>query len=102
MLRVSRITTSRLRPEDTEHFNSAVLEFISSLKMVEMYYTDKGLPIDMDKTWNYSSRYYMGMESDPDYTDIVLTNADVLQLHLRREPRFMLVLRQIARNGKEA
>ena len=85
----SELLLPRLRPEDTEHFNSAVLGSLSpSLKMVEMYYTDKGLPIDMDKTWNYSSRYYMGMESDPDYTDIVLTNADVLQLHLRREPRF--------------
>lgn len=79
----------RLRPEDTEHFNSGVLGCISpSLKMVEMYYTDKGLPIDMDKTWNYSSRYYMGMESDPDYADVLVTNSDVLQLHLRREPRF--------------
>ena len=85
----SELLLPRLRPEDTEHFNSGVLGCVSpSLKMVEMYYTDKGLPIDMDKTWNYSSRYHMGLESDPDYTDVLKTNSDVLQLHLRREPRF--------------
>lgn len=85
----SELLLPRLRPEDIEHFNSGVLGCISpSLKMVEMYYTDKGLPIDMDKTWNYSSRYYMGLESDPDYVDVLKTNSDVLHLHLRREPRF--------------
>lgn len=86
---LSNVLLPRLRPEDAAHLNTSVYGCLSpSLKMVEMYYTDKGLPIDMDKTWNYSSRYQMGMESNPDYEDVVEMNADVLQLHLRREPRF--------------
>lgn len=59
-----------------------------SIKMVEMYYTSNGLPIDEDKEWDYSSRYQMGRESDVRYRDVVPTDVDVLNLHLRREPRF--------------
>lgn len=59
-----------------------------TMKMVEMYYTEHGLPIDADKEWNYSSRYQMGKETNPEYRDVVLLQSDVLNLHLRREPRF--------------
>ena len=31
-----------------------------SMKMVEMYYTENGLPIDMDKEWEFAKRYEMG------------------------------------------
>lgn len=59
-----------------------------SMKMVEMYYTEHGLPIDADNTWNYAGRYQMGTESSGLYKDVVPLNTQVLQLHLRREPRF--------------
>ena len=59
-----------------------------SLRMVEMYYTDKGLPIDKDRGWNYDSRYKMSVEKDDKYQDVVVKDDDVLYLHLRREPRF--------------
>lgn len=60
-----------------------------SMKMVEMYYTNHGVPIDQDRTWNYADRYQMGRETDnTTYQDVVPTNMDVLNLHLKREPRF--------------
>lgn len=61
---------------------------LPSMKMVEIYYTEHGLPIDADNTWNYAGRYQMGTESSGLYKDVVPLNTQVLQLHLRREPRF--------------
>ena len=58
------------------------------MKMVEMYYTENGLPIDMDNSWNYTNSYKMSKEYNPRYNRVVPLNTDVLQLHLRREPRF--------------
>lgn len=73
----------------TNHYNSMAFGCVSpSMKMVEMYYTDKGLPIDMDNTWDYVGRFKMSRESDPNYEATVPLNTNVLQLHLRREPRF--------------
>lgn len=59
-----------------------------SMKMVEMFYTDNGLPIDQDPSWNSGSRYTQTEETDPYYTDVVALNEPILMLHTRREPRF--------------
>lgn len=60
-----------------------------SLKMVEMYYTEHGLPIEEDKAWwKYEERYTMGTEDDKRYKDVVAMDEKVLKLHLKREPRF--------------
>lgn len=76
-------------PSFTNHYNSRFTGTIApSMKMVEMYYTDKGLPIDADNSWNYAGRYKMSREADTKYTDVVPFNTDVLSLHLSREPRF--------------
>ena len=73
-----------------QHWNENLYGCLSpSLKMVEMFYTDHGLPIDMDKTWSYNERYQMGRETDmTTYEQVIPENTDVLNLHLRREPRF--------------
>ncbi len=59
-----------------------------SMRMVELFYTENGLPIGEDKNWNFAGRYQMGIESDFAYNNVVGLNKDVLNLHLRREPRF--------------
>lgn len=59
-----------------------------NMAAVEMYYTDNGLPISKDKTWPYNTRYKMGSEIRNEYQDIIKLNDDVINLHLRREPRF--------------
>ncbi len=70
-------------------YNASLLGCISpSLKMVEMYYTEHGLPIDQDKEWDYLSRYQLGKETNKKYRNVIELNDDVLRLHLRREPRF--------------
>ena len=59
----------------------------ASMKMVEMFYTEHGVPINEDKQW-VSSKYTMSRETDERYTNVVKLNANVLGLHRRREPRF--------------
>lgn len=59
----------------------------ASMKMVEMFYTEHGLPLDEDMQW-VASRYEMSKEGDSKYRNVVKLNTPVLSLHLRREPRF--------------
>ena len=42
----------------------------------------------MDKEWDYANRYKLGQEVNNDYQNVVALNEDVLNLHLKREPRF--------------
>lgn len=58
-----------------------------SMKMVEMFYTEHGLPLDEDKQW-VSDKYQLSKEVDNQYQNVVPLNTDVLGLHRRREPRF--------------
>lgn len=58
-----------------------------SMKMVEMFYTEHGLPIDEDKQW-VSNKYELSKEIDNRYRNVVPLNTEVLSLHRRREPRF--------------
>ena len=75
--------------DDKNHFESQALGCLSpSMKMVEMYYTEHGLPIDVDISWNYSNRYKLGSESSLEYNKVIPINTSVVNLHLRREPRF--------------
>lgn len=72
-----------------EHYNQDLWGVISpSLKMVEMYYTENGVPLQYDRSWLKERQYQMSEETDGDYRDVVALNTDVLYLHLRREPRF--------------
>ena len=59
------------------------------MKMVEMFYTENGLPIDQDLQWVGSGNpYSISEETDPKYTDVVALNEPIVTLHRRREPRF--------------
>lgn len=58
-----------------------------SLKMVEMFYTENGLPIDQDPAYS-GNPYGQTMETDPRYMDVVMLNVNIPVLHTRREPRF--------------
>lgn len=59
-----------------------------SMKMVEMFYTKNGLPIDQDPTWGGGNPYGQTEETDPYYTDVVALNEPIPVLHTQREPRF--------------
>ena len=74
---------------DPNHFEALAFGCLSpSMKMVEMYYTENGLPITADAYWNHGNRYKLGSESNLAYEGVVPLNTDVVNLHLRREPRF--------------
>lgn len=61
------------------------------IKMVEMFYTDHGLPIDEDKQWMVD-KYRVTKEYDERYKDVIPLGEDVLSLHRRREPRFYAMI----------
>lgn len=63
-------------------------DIAAPIKMVEMFYTENGLPIEYDKQWNYAGRYQMQRESNEQYRHVVSLSEEVLALHLKREPRF--------------
>ena len=71
-----------------DHNNELLGCVAPSMKMVEMYYTENGLPIDEDRTWDYVGRYQLGSETSTKYKDVISLNEEVLNLHLRREARF--------------
>ena len=73
---------------DKDGYNSELLGCRSpSMKMVEMYYTERGLPIDQDQEWDYSNRFRMVREHDASTSlNILPDNTAVLNLDLIREP----------------
>ena len=87
-LQFYRFTLPRLL-DDEVNFNESLLGCLSpSMKMVDMYYTSHGLPIDADNSWSYANRYKLGAESSVTYEDVIPMNTSVVNLLLRREPRF--------------
>lgn len=81
-------TLPRLVGDDV-NFDSQALGCLSpSMKMVEMYYTDHGLPIDADISWNYSNRYKLESESSSKYDGVLPLKTSMVNLHIHREPRF--------------
>ena len=61
-----------------------------SMKMVEMFYTENGLPIDQDPAWNGGAdKYDFGATFDAQkYRNVIPEGERILNLHLNREPRF--------------
>ena len=63
--------------------------YVPTMKMVEMFYTENGLPIDQDIQWvGNGNPYAISEETDPKYTDVVALNEAIVNLHRKREPRF--------------
>jgi hypothetical protein len=58
-----------------------------TLKMAEMFYTEHGLPINSDKTWDYAGRYELKVAAEKDRFFVKL-DSNTVKLHFDREPRF--------------
>lgn len=58
-----------------------------TLQIVEMFYTDKGLPINQDKTWDFQNRYGFRV-GDEQNKRHVKKDYTTVNLHFHREPRF--------------
>lgn len=61
------------------------------MKMVEMFYTDHGLPIEEDRQW-VGVKYAFSKEANEKYKYVIPMNETILNLHRRREPRFYAMI----------
>ena len=62
-------------------------ELSPPLKIVEMFYSENGVPIDEDKTWDYGNRYDLRTAGRGDRLH-VREGYTTVNLHFNREPRF--------------
>ncbi len=71
------------------HYNVSHLGiFAPSIEMVEKYYTENGLPLEVDPNY-FADKYAFAEEIRTEmYRGVVPTGAKTVALHLRREPRF--------------
>ncbi|MFD2744228.1 MULTISPECIES: RagB/SusD family nutrient uptake outer membrane protein [Sphingobacterium] len=58
-----------------------------TLKIVENFYTRRGLPINQDRTWDYNGRYDL-KTADIEEQDYLQQGYTTVALHMQREPRF--------------
>ena len=56
------------------------------MKIVEMFYSENGVPIDEDLAFDYGDRY--GLTTVPDQLYFMQPKFITAKLHLNREPRF--------------
>lgn len=72
----------------TDH-NTTVSYSYAATDMAELFYTDNGVPINEDKTWNYPERYQLRTATLADKHEwYIATGQTTINLHFNREPRF--------------
>ncbi len=76
------------------HFTSAMLStnpfrgmLVPSMRIVEKFYSENGVPIDEDKTYDYEGRYSVAV-APADKPDFIQAGFHTAKLHMNREPRF--------------
>lgn len=62
-------------------------ELSPTIRMAEVFYTDKGVPISEDKTWDFVNRNNLRAATAVD-KDYLQNNYTTVGLHFNREPRF--------------
>jgi hypothetical protein len=72
---------------EAANYNGGANELGATLKIAEQYYTDNGLPIDEDPTWDYENRY-LTQVAETDHQYYIKTGQETARLNFRREPRF--------------
>lgn len=83
---IQRTAMPRLDP--SRIINEQTLgQLAPTMKMAELFYTDKGVPINEDRTWNYASRYSLRTATADDRY-YIKEGYQTAALHFDREPRF--------------
>jgi hypothetical protein len=68
--------------------NSSTSSYIApTIKMAEMFYTENGVPITEDKTWDYAGRWSLKM-GDAASRLYIREGYTTVSMHFDREPRF--------------
>lgn len=62
-------------------------QFSVPIDEAELFYTDHGVPINEDKTWDYANRYSM-QTSDSSNRYHIKEGYTTIKMHFNREPRF--------------
>lgn len=62
-------------------------ELCAPLKIAEQYYTNNGIPIDEDPSWDYQNRYEV-QQAKADHAMYIRTGETTAKLHFNREVRF--------------
>jgi len=62
-------------------------QYAPTMKIAEMFYTNNGLPIEEDRTWDYANRYELETATEDDKY-YIKPNYVTAKLHFDREPRF--------------
>lgn len=75
---------ARLLPEATRNIQSL---YAPTLRMAELFYTNHGVPITEDKTWDYAGRYKLKTATAVNKFNIE-EGYQTVGLHFNREPRF--------------
>ncbi len=61
----------------------------ASLTMGELFYSNNGVPIDEDKSWDYSNRYKLRTATvDDNHQFYIATGYTTVNMNFNREPRF--------------
>lgn len=76
-----------LPPLDPNHTSFARSVMVPTLKAIEVFYSDKGVPISEDNTYDYANRYEVANTGE-NYKYLMQSNVQTAKLHLNREPRF--------------
>jgi len=62
-------------------------DYSPTLKIVELFYSEHGVPISEDKNWDYNSRYQLKEATEADEL-YIRKGYTTVNLHFNREPRF--------------
>jgi hypothetical protein len=61
----------------------------ASWHMAELFYTNKGVPMDEDKTFNYAGRFDVRRATPGDKHEFYIASGEITaEIHFNREPRF--------------
>lgn len=73
----------------TADIGQVVAIFHASFDMTELFYSNKGIPIDEDPDWNYDARYQLRVSTREAKNEYYIPlNEKTVSLHFNREPRF--------------
>lgn len=74
--------------EGTPKHGGNISEIGATLKVAEQYYTNNGVPIDEDPSWNYLQRYEMRRDTGSFHQYYISKGETTANLNYYREPRF--------------
>ncbi|TKG95039.1 RagB/SusD family nutrient uptake outer membrane protein [Puteibacter caeruleilacunae] len=83
---LQRCSQARLRSADIGNHNAKNL-LAPTMRMAEVFYTENGVPIDQDNTWNYAERFKTSTAGTEDRY-YLKKGYKTANLHFDREPRF--------------